>query len=331
MLSELVKETNLEEMSEEEALKMYREMLEIREFEHRVYEFYSRNEIRGSVHLYAGEEAVAVGACSALEEEDMITSTHRGHGHCLAKGGNLKKMMAELFGKQDGYCKGKGGSMHIADLDSGILGANGIVGGGIPLAVGSAWASDYKEKDEVTLCFFGDGAINQGAFHEAANVASLWDLPVVFVCENNKYGMTVPLEKASAVPDLAKRAEAYGIEGVEIEGNEVLTVHGTVKEAVKKAREERRPTLVVANTYRYYGHSGSDPCAYRSDEEEEKWDNKDPLDLYREKLIEKGIVTEEEADEIEEKTEERLQEAVEFAKNSPNPDPQELYEDIFVD
>ena len=241
--------------SKDKFLNMYRDMVRIRRFEETVSDLFSQDRIRGTTHLYIGEEAVAVGACNAINPDDYITSTHRGHGHCIAKGATLDKMMAELFGKITGYCKGKGGSLHIADLNAGNLGANGIVGGGIPIAVGSGLTAKYKNTGKVTVCFFGDGAANTGAFHEALNLAGVWKLPVIFVCENNLYAMSVPVKEAFPIQDIVERAPAYGMPGVIVDGMDVLAVKEAVEEAAKRARRGDGPTLIECKNYLYLGHS----------------------------------------------------------------------------
>jgi TPP-dependent pyruvate/acetoin dehydrogenase alpha subunit len=272
-------------------VKMYTAMNRIRMFESALQEYFAAGKIPGFVHLYLGEEAVAVGACACLTDKDSITSTHRGHGHLIAKGGDLKLMMAEIFGKSTGYCKGKGGSMHIADMDLGILGANGIVGGGGPLAAGAALAAKYRKTDDVTICFFGDGASNQGTTQEALNLASAWKLPVVFVNENNGYGISCPQCKSMAVTDIADRAAAYDMPGVVVDGNDILAVHEAVGEAVKRARRGEGPSLVECKTYRWRGHFEGDACTYRCTEELDEWMAKDPIPRFEEKLVESGLAT----------------------------------------
>jgi pyruvate dehydrogenase E1 component alpha subunit len=282
------------------------------------------------VHLYLGEEAVAVGACSCLTDRDSITSTHRGHGHLIAKGGDLKLMMAEIFGKSTGYCKGKGGSMHIADFDLGILGANGIVGGGGPLATGAALAAKYKKTDDVTICFFGDGASNQGTTQESLNMASAWKLPVVFVNENNGYGISCPQCKSMAVTDIADRAAAYDMPGVVVDGNDVLAVHEAVGEAVKRARRGEGPTLVECKTYRWRGHFEGDACTYRCTEELNEWMAKDPIPRFEEKLVESGLATAEELEGVKAAVKKELDAALEFAQSSPLPELSALLDDVYA-
>jgi len=282
------------------------------------------------VHLYVGEEAVATGACANLRKDDYITSTHRGHGHLISKGGDLKLMMAELFGRRTGYCKGKGGSMHIADVELGILGANGIVGGGFPIAVGAGFTVKYKGTDQVAACFFGDGSSNQGTFHEALNMASIWKLPVVFINENNFYGISLSQRRSMNVPDVAARAAAYNIPGVVVDGNDVLAVYEAVQEAVKRARAGEGPTLIECKTYRYRGHFEGDPTVYRPEEEVQEWKKKDPIPRFEEKLAQMGIMTEEQMKQVREEIASKIEEAVQFAEESPWPSPEEVLEDVYA-
>ncbi|MEE8390286.1 MAG: dehydrogenase E1 component subunit alpha/beta, partial [Anaerolineae bacterium] len=326
---------NIIDLTREQALDLLRQMWEIRMFEDKVYELLGRNIIKGASHLYAGEEAVAVGAISALRDGDLITSTHRGHGHCHARGATLakteeakqehyNKMMAELCGRATGYCRGRGGSMHIADVEKGNLGATGIVGGNIPVATGAGLAQQLLHTDRVVLCFFGDGASNTGNFHESLNLASLWKLPVVFVVENNLYGMSVPIEKATAKLDIADRACAYGIPGKVVDGMDVLVVREAVGRAVERARRGEGPSLVECKAYRWYGHSRSDPRAYRTKEEEAAWKARDPIPTFAARLVEADIATEVEIDALEEQVEDAIEKATEFALDSPTPPVEEL-------
>ncbi len=317
--------------TKERLLGMYRDMLRIRRFEETVSDLFSQDKIRGTTHLYIGEEAVAVGACYAIRPDDYITSTHRGHGHCIAKGARLDRMMAELYGKIDGYCKGKGGSLHIADLTAGNLGANGIVGGGIPIAVGSGLTAKYKNTGKVTVCFFGDGAANTGAFHEALNLAAVWKLPVVFVCENNLYAMSMPVREAFPIQDIAERAQAYGMPGMVVDGMDVLAVKEAVEQAAERARRGEGPTLIECKTYRYLGHSKNDPRAYRTREEEQEWKAKDPIKRYRKWLLEQGVAEEEELKTIENEVEREIEEAIAFAEQSPYPPLEEITKDVYVE
>ncbi|OIQ50850.1 Acetoin:2,6-dichlorophenolindophenol oxidoreductase subunit alpha [Pseudodesulfovibrio hydrargyri] len=317
-------------LSKKTLIHMYETMNRIRLFEQKLQEFFAAGEIPGFVHLYLGEEAVATGACSVLTDADTITSTHRGHGHLLAKGGDLKLMMAEIFGRSTGYCKGKGGSMHIADFDLGILGANGIVGGGGPLAVGAALAARYKKTKDVTVCFFGDGASNQGTTQEALNMASAWKLPLVFVNENNGYGISCPQCKSMAVVDIADRAAAYDMPGVVVDGNDVLAVHEAVTEAVKRARRGEGPSLIECKTYRWRGHFEGDACTYRCVEELEEWMAKDPIPRFEAKLLESKTLTQQEADKIKASIAGEVDEAVAFAKESPMPATSALMDDVYA-
>ncbi len=320
----------------EELLKMLEKMLEIRDFESSVQQYFAEGQIPGFVHLYLGEEAIAVGACSALNEDDYITSTHRGHGHLLAKGGDLKKMMAEIFGKVTGYNHGKGGSMHIADVSLGILGANGIVGAGLPIAAGSGISSHINDTNVVTVCFFGDGASNRGTFHEALNMASIWNLPVVFICENNMYGISMPQyqnngRKGQNIKDVADRAVGYGISGVTVDGNDVMAVNEAVNEAVKKARNNGGPSLIECKTYRYRGHFEGDPTVYREDEELEEWKKKDPIKRFSDYLLEEEIVTEKEFTEIKDEIKQKVEKAIEFAQESEEPSPDDVINNVYFE
>ncbi len=328
-------------LTKEQALDLLRQMWEIRMFENRVYELLGQNIIKGASHLYAGQEAVAVGAISTLRDDDLITSTHRGHGHCHARGAAIakseadktahyNKMLAELCGRATGYCLGRGGSMHIADVEKGNLGATGIVGGNIPVAAGAALAQQMQGSDRVVLCFFGDGATNTGNFHEALNLASRWCLPVVFIAENNLYGMSVPFCNASALMDIADRACAYGMDGEVVDGMDVLAVREAVARAVEKARLGKGPTLIEAKTYRYYGHSRSDPRAYRTKTEEQEWHDRDAIETFAARLVEAGICTQAEIDALEVKVEDEIDAAQEFALNSPFPDPAELEKFVYA-
>ncbi len=319
------------ELSKEQLIQFYREMLKIRDFEARVVDLFSEGEIPGFVHSYLGEEAVAVGVCQNLKDSDYITSTHRGHGHLLAKGGKMNEMMAELFGKETGYCKGKGGSMHIADVDLGILGANGIVGGGFPIATGAGLSSSMRGTDEVTVCFFGDGSSNQSTFHEGINMAAIWDLPVVFVCENNMYGISLSQEKHQKIQDVADRAQAYGIPGVTVDGNDVVAVYEAANEAIKRARNGEGPSIVECKTYRHRGHFEGDPANYRPEAEEKEWFEKDPIPRFREQILDIKQVSEKDISKLEEEIKQEVEQAVEFAKNSSYPAPEKSVEDVYTD
>jgi len=312
--------------------RLLRQMLQIRAFEDKVFELLARDLLRGASHAYVGEEAIAVGACAAIGPEDYITSTHRGHGHCLARGADLKLMMAELCGKATGYCRGRGGSMHIADVKAGNLGATGIVGSNIPVATGAGLAIKIQKKKSVCLCFFGDGAANTGAFHESLNMAGLWKLPVVYICENNLYGMSVSVERALAVKNVADRASAYNMPGRIVDGMKVLNVYEAVSEAVERARKDEGPTLLECKAYRYRGHSRSDPRKYRTREEEEYWLARDPIDQFKKLLLEEGSLTGEEFADFEREVAEEIAAAERFAlQQSPDPSPDDLYDDVYVD
>ncbi|MCX6090199.1 MAG: thiamine pyrophosphate-dependent dehydrogenase E1 component subunit alpha [Candidatus Atribacteria bacterium] len=311
-------------------LEAYRKMVKIRIFETRVLYLFLQNLIRGPVHLYIGEEAVAVGVCSALRKDDYITSTHRGHGHCIAKGGDVRRMMAELLGKKTGYCKGKGGSMHITDLSIGILGANGIVGAGTPIAVGAGYALKLKKSDQIVTCFFGDAAANQGSVHEAMNMAAIWDLPVLFVCENNLYGISTGLREVTRVTDLAKRAEGYGFPGITVDGNNFFEVYETTREMVERVRSGRGPVLLEAKTYRHEGHDIGDPCVYRTKEEVEEWKRKDPIPRMEKELQYRKVLNQSEISMIRTQIEQEVDEAVEFAFASPEPAKDEVLSDLLM-
>ena len=316
--------------AKEMLMDMYKIMLRIRAFETRAAECFTKGMLAGNIHLCIGQEAVPTGACFALEKEDYMTSTHRGHGHCIAKGADLDKMLAELFGKKTGYCKGKGGSMHIADV-AGLhsLGANGIVGAGIPIAAGSALASKIKGDKHVTLCFFGDSASNQGTFHEAVNMAAAWKLPVVFLCENNGYGVSVNIHSVTNTDTIAVRAKAYDIPGKTVDGNDPITVYEAVKEAVDYARAGNGPSIVECMTFRHQGHYCGDPANYRPKEYMQQAHQKDALINMRKRLSEEKIATEEEIVAIEKAVEEELEAAYEFANQSAYPDPSEAITDVY--
>lgn len=305
-------------------------MLEIRCFEEKVYDLYGQNLVPGTIHLYAGQEAVAVGVCANLREDDYITSTHRGHGHCIAKGAQLNRVMAEILGKKTGYCKGKGGSMHIADFSSGMLGATAVVGAGLPIAAGAGLSIKLRKTDQVVACFFGDGASNQGTFHEAINMASIWNLPVLFVCENNLYAMGTHQTIVMTIENIADRAAAYGIPGVVADGNDVLAVYEAAHEAVDRARKGEGPTLIECKTYRHKGHSRFDPATYRPKEEVEKWMKRDPIAQFKARLIEMKTLTEEEVNKIEQEVTATVDDAVKFAVESPHPAPEEALENVFT-
>ncbi len=309
----------LRQFSPAQLREALRKMHLIRLFEEGAEESYMRGLIHGTMHLSIGQEASAVATCMELTDADKITSTHRGHGHCIAKGADVGRMFAEFFGKETGYCHGRGGSMHIADVKTGNLGANGIVGGGLPIAVGAALTAKRLGRDEVTVCFFGDGANNEGAFHEALNMAAIWKLPVIFVCENNKYGMSTAAAYATAVPNIAIRAAAYAMPGVTVDGNDFSAVAEALHMAIARARAGGGPSLVENLTYRWRGHSKSDRNRYRTKEEIEEWISRDPIARFRAELIAHGILDDAEADAVEAEAKAAVAEGIEFARQSPAP------------
>ncbi len=308
----------------ETLFEMYKKMYLIRKFEQKAIQLYWEGINRGALHTYIGEEAVAVGVCSALQTGDYISSTHRGHGHCLAMNGNPSLMLAELLGKEDGYCRGRGGSMHIADLHLGILGANGIVGGGIPMAVGAAMALDYKEKQNMVACFFGDGATSTGAFHEALNLASVWKLPILFICENNFYAISTCIVNAVALKDLADRAKAYGMTSWMVDGNDVTQVYQEAKKAREIVLSGNGPVFLECKTYRTEGHWVADPQIYRDKKEVEEWRKKCPIEGLKNKLIQQDRTNKERLESIENEVDQIIIQAEKFAKESPEPDPKEV-------
>ena len=312
-------------------LLMYERMLRIRHFETKVVELSAKGDILGAVHSYLGQEAVAVGACAALNDDDYVTSTHRGHGHIIAKGGVMKRMMAELYGKATGYDKGKGGSMHIAAPELGILGADGIVGGGIPVATGAALSSKLQKTGRVTVCFFGDGASNQGTFHESINIASAFSLPVVYICENNLYGVGTRQADVRRVKDVADRAVGYAIPGVTVDGNDVIAVYEVVSDAVRRARNGDGPTLIECKTYRWRVHFEGETDTYRDPKEVAAWKAREPIAPFRGKLLQQGILTVEEAQAIEKRVVGELEEAARFALESPYPDVSEALTDVYAE
>ncbi|HHW47164.1 MAG TPA: thiamine pyrophosphate-dependent dehydrogenase E1 component subunit alpha [Clostridiaceae bacterium] len=312
-------------------IKMFRDMYTIRVFEEKVRVLAMQNKLPGFFHLYVGEEAIAVGVCSALNKDDYITSTHRGHGHLIAKGGDINKAMAELYGKATGYNKGKGGSMHIAAPELGILGTNGIVGGGIPIATGAALSAKYKKDGRVAVAFFGDGASNQGTFHEAINIGAAFNLPVIYVCENNLYGVSTRQTTVRKVEDIAVRAQAYGIPGVIVDGTDPDEVYKVAKEAVDRARRGEGPTLIECKTYKHHTHFVGDTDSYMNKEELEAWKKKDPIAVYPKRLIEEGIIDEDGINQIKKEVEEAIEKAIEFSENSPDPRPESALEDVYAD
>lgn len=318
------------EITKEKLLDFYHTMVTIRAFEEKAVELFAAGFLPGFVHLYLGEEAVATGVCANLTDKDYITSTHRGHGHLIAKGGKINLMMAELFGKATGYCKGKGGSMHIADVDLGILGANGIVGAGQPIATGAAFACKYKKTDAVVVCFFGDGASNRGTFHESLNMASIFKLPVVFVCENNMYGISNNQKDHMNIGDISDRAAAYGIPGVTVDGNDVIAVHEAASEAIKRARNGDGPSIVECKTWRHRGHFEGDPSVYKNPQEQEAWLKKDPILNLEKRLTELKFASNSDMEKIKAAAKENIDSAVEFAKKSSEPSPDDLLTDVYA-
>ncbi len=313
-------------------LDIHRRMVRIRTFEEEAGKLMESGKIPGALHLYVGEEAVAAGVMVHLRDTDQITSTHRGHGHLVAKGGDLKRMYAELFGRATGYCKGKGGSMHISDLDLGMLGANGIVGAGPPIAIGAAFSNKYRGTDDVTCCFFGDGASNEGTFHEAANMAALYKLPVIFICENNGFGEFTRQERHQAIHDIADRAAGYGMPGVVVDGMDALAVYESAGEAIARARRGDGPTFLEYKTYRYFDHVGVRGMGviYREDSEVLEWRQRDPINLMEARLAEQGLLSPEGAAEVHEAALADVREAIAFAEASPFPEPSALMEDIYT-
>jgi TPP-dependent pyruvate/acetoin dehydrogenase alpha subunit len=320
----------LAEISVEIQIGWYRQMCLIRAFEREVYRLNDIGLVRGTAHLYIGMEAIAVGACSVMNNGDFLTSTHRGHGHCITRGLNLGRMMAEILGRRDGTCGGKGGSMHIADISRGMLGADGIVGGGIPIAVGAALGVRLKNSPGVVFCFFGEGASNQGSFHEALNLASVQRLPVVFICENNLWALSAPFAKTTAGASVANRASAYGIPGARVDGNDVRAVFEVVSDAAAHARQGSGPSLLECESYRWEGHSIFTKLEIRPEEEINQWKQRDPIIRLRTQLTESDNVPVKMVEQIESEVASEVLEAVEFAKNSPAPDPATALENIYA-
>lgn len=318
-------------ISKDTLIWIYSTMNKIRKFEETALKLFEENKLRGSVHLYIGEEAIAASACAQLSHQDYITSTHRGHGHAIAKGAELTKAMAELMGKATGYCKGKGGSMHIADLEKGNLGANAIVGGGIPIATGGALAQKMKGTKNVTITFFGDGASNQGTFHESLNLASVWKLPIVYICENNQFAISVPVNQSTSVENVSVRAVGYDMPGVTVDGNDVLAVYDAVEKAIARARSGEGPSLIECKTYRWKGHWTGDPEVYRTREEVAAWVEKCPIKRLKAYLLSEKLATVQELEAIEFAAQKAVEEAKEFAINSPEPDPANVMDDVFFE
>ena len=314
------------ELTLQEAEHLLYLMVLTRAFEENAEEMYALGKVHGTMHLSIGQEAIAAGASSAITRNDYLLNTHRGHGHFLAWGGDLNHMMAEFLGKENGYCRGRGGSMHIADVESNNLGANGIVGGNLPIAVGVGLSIKIRKTDQVALTLFGDGAANEGAFHESLNMASIWNLPIIYLCENNLYAMSTPFDQAFKIEEISQRAAAYGIKGVTVDGNDVFAVHRAVREAAERARSGSGPTLIEAITYRWRGHSKSDRQAYRTREEVKEWMKKDPIPRFASKIG----VTEAGMKKIQEDVQLAIQKAVEFAENSPEPDVSTILEGVYA-
>ena len=311
---------------------LHRRMVRIRKFEEAAGRLAEAGRLPGFLHLYVGEEAVAAGVCVALNDEDQISSTHRGHGHLVAKGGDFNRMMAELMGKATGYCNGKGGSMHICDLDLNMLGANGIVGGGVPIAVGAGLANQYRDNGAVSVAFFGDGSTNIGAFHEAANMAAALKLPVVFVCENNEYGEYTPRDVTMAITDVVDRAAGYGMPGVIVDGMDAVAVWEATNEAVARARAGEGPSFLECKTYRFYNHHGVQVLGmkYRTDEELERWKQRDPIDLLEARMTQMGTMTADEIGGVHAEVDAAIEAAIQFADDSPPPDPATLLDDVYT-
>lgn len=318
------------DISKDILLEIYDRMVTTRFFSERINEFFIKGIMHGTTHLSVGEEASGVASCMALDKGDYTTSTHRGHSHAIGRGMEVKKIMAELFGKVTGCSKGKGGSMHLADFDKGHLGSNGVVGGGFAIATGAALTQKMKDTGKIVLCFFGDGASNEGSFHESLNMASVWKLPVIFFCENNLYGVSTPVSKSMNIKDVAVRAKSYGIPSYIIDGNDAVEVYKTTREAAKYCRSGKGPVIIEAKTYRYLGHSKSDECEYRCAEEVNRWKKKDPIIIFKNYLIENNIANQIEIKRIEDKALKEIDLAVEFAKNSPNPPLNALTEDVYA-
>jgi len=317
-------------LSNEIHKELYLKMVQTREFEETAARLFVEGKVHGTAHFCTGEEATGVGVCSALEDSDYILQTHRGHNQGIGKNMDINKMMAELLGKSTGYCKGKGGCMHIADFSVGSLGANGIVGGGIPIATGAALKQQYNNEKNVTVCFFGDGAANEGSFHESLNLASVWDLPLIFVCTNNLYGMSTHINKSMNIEDISLRATGYGIKSISLDGNDVVKIY----EETLKAKEyvlKNGPILIVLNTYRWMGHSKSDPQIYRTKDEVKEWKKKCPVKSHKEYILKNKIMTTVEIEALEKQAVKDIKAAVEFAENSPEPQIENIFDDVYAD
>ncbi len=314
----------------DQAIGMLRTMLLIRAFEEKADELFAQGRVHGTMHLSIGQEAVATGVCAALRSDDYILSTHRGHGHCLAKGADVRLMMAEFLGKETGYCRGRGGSMHIADVESGNLGANGIVAGGLPLATGVGLSIQMRRTGQVCVAFFGDGAASEGAFHESLNLASIWRLPVVFVCENNHYAMSMPVTRSMNIERISQRAGAYGIPGDTVDGMDLPRVHEAARAAVDRARAGEGPMLLECVTYRYKGHSKSDTQRYRAKDEVEAWRRRDPIARFVAALQGEGVLSADAASRMEQETRAAIDDALRFAETSPEPDVATLMDGVYA-
>jgi pyruvate dehydrogenase E1 component alpha subunit len=316
-------------MDKQQKISIYRQMLLIRKFEDKAGEMYTQGKIGGFLHLYIGQEAVAAGFISALRDDDYVIGAYREHGQAIARGTDPKRVMAELYGKSTGVSGGKGGSMHMFDVERNFLGGHGIVGGGMPLAAGMGFAINYRETDQVVMCFFGDGAVNEGAFHESLNLVSLWNLPVIYVCENNLYGMGTAVGRASSMPEIFRRAQCYEMDTESVDGMDVMACRDAADRAIRRARKEKGPRFVEAITYRYRGHSVADPGTYRTKEEIEEWRKRDPIERFKQQLLDDGTFTDEDVQKIETDTDREVAEAVEFAENSEEPSAEALYQDVY--
>lgn len=319
---------SLKHENQEEMLALLNTMVRIRTFEETAAKDFLDGKLIGFLHLYSGEEAIATGVCAGLREDDYITSTHRGHGHCLAKGADMNRMMAELYGKATGYSKGKGGSMHIADTSKGIIGANGIVGAGIPIAVGAGFAHKYRGTDGVSVAFFGDGASNRGTFHEGLNMAAALNLPVIFICENNQFGMSTPFSYHSKNKTISQRAAAYDMPGVTVDGNDPIAVRDATAQAIERARQDVGPTLIECLTWRHYGHFLGDSAPYKNPDDEKKWREKDPIPNFEKRLLDEGLADASDIEKIHKDADMEVQEAVQFALDSPYPEIEVMFEDL---
>ena len=314
-------------------LQMYTTMLRIRKFEEKLIELKAGGSIPGVLHLYIGEEAIATGVCAAIGPDDYITSTHRGHGHCIAKGGDISRMMAELFGRTTGYCCGKGGSMHIANINLGILGANGIVAASMPIAAGAGLSIKMRGTDQVVACFFGDGGANQGAFHESLNMAAIWKLPVIYVCENNLYAISVSQSRSSSIKDVYLRKDSYGIEGCMVDGNDLMAVYEATYEAAQRARNGEGPTLIECKTYRWRGHYEGEAdrtYTYRTAKEAEEWKKKCPIERFRKKLLRDSNIGKQGLEKIDQDIQKEIQAAIGFAESSPFPEPEDALKGLYA-